>query len=900
MKNKFLVIIVLLLLNFSNTFATHNRAGEITYQHISGKTYKIIVTTYTNTDPLTTQADRCDLMVYFGDGDSAIAPRVNGPTTNSCPNTADGVPIVTYTKKSIYETIHTYPGNGNYIIKMEDPNRNAGICNIPNSVDQSFFLRTELIINPWLGTNSSPTLLNPPIDQACTGECFEHNPGAFDADGDSLVYSLTTCYANGQAIFGYSLPPNMAATDIDAVRGDLVWCTPPIVCQYNIAILIKEYRRSPYNNQYYYIGSILRDMQIDVAACTNTAPKIENINDTCITAGTNLNFTVTATDAELNIVTLTATGGPFILNPAATFSSTPSLSPVTGQFNWNPNCTQVQLLPYLVTFKATDSNPVTPLIDFETIFIRVIAPAPTGLTAIPSGTNMLLNWNTATCNDTLGSNPLLGYKIYRKNTCDPWVPDACETGVPSYTGYTLIGTTPPSIISFTDNNSGQGLINGLDYSYIIIAYYADGSQSYASINACAQLVRDVPIITNVSVISTGTNDSIRIHWVKPIGNSSNLDTIANPPPYEYRLMQAAGFNPAANAFTQVASYIQPAFYQLTDSSYIDTGLNTLDSAYSYRVDFYSNNLFKGSTSTASSVFVKTIPADKKINLSWQEFVPWTNYRYDIYRAIPVGSSTFVKIDTSITQSYIDTGLVNGLNYCYKIISVGQYSDTVLPRPLYNSSQIKCDQPVDLVPPCQPNFTVTNNCDLFQNSLFWTNPNTYCSSDAMQYNLYFSATMDGTLELIYSSTDLNITTYIHTYLFEGIPSVAGCYALTAVDSAGNESPILTKLCVDNCPVYELPNVFTPNGDGQNDFFIPMPYRYVKDIDIKIYDRWGVLMFETSNPDILWDGKNKSTKKTCSDGTYFYVCTVNEIHIDGIQPRILKGFIQLIQDKNAPHN
>ena len=897
MKKVFLLIIILLL-SLSNSFATHNRAGEITYQHISGRTFKIIITTYTNTNPLTTQADRCDLPVNFGDGDSAIAPRVNGPSF-LC-NTADGQTIVTYTKKNIYEIIHTYPGDGSYIIRMDDPNRNAGICNIPNSVDQSFYLQTELIINTWLGPNSSPTLLNPPIDKACVGECFEHNPGAFDADGDSLHYSLTSCYALGGPIFGYSLPPNMSANSIDALKGDLVWCTPPMICQYNIAILIKEYRRSPYDNQYYYVGSILRDMQIDVAACTNTSPKIDPINDTCIVAGTNLNFLVTATDAQLNVVTLNASGGPFQLNPAATFTSIPSLSPVTGQFNWNPSCAQVQLLPYLVTFKATDSHPTTPLVDFESVFIRVIAPAPTGLTAIPSGTSMNLNWNTAACSNTSGNNPLLGYLVYRKNSCDIWEPDACETGVPSYTGYTQIGTTLPSNTTFTDNNNGQGLINGVDYSYIIVAYYSDGSQSYASENTCAQLVRDVPIITNVSVISTGTNDSILIRWIKPIGSSSNLDTIANPPPYEYRLMQAQGFNPATSAFTQVASYIQPTFYQLTDSSFISTGLNTKDTAYTYRVDFYSNSLFKGSTSTASSVFLTTAPADKKINLSWQEFVPWTNYRYDIYRAIPVGSSNYVLIDSTVSPTYIDTGLVNGVDYCYKVVSVGQYSDVNLPRPLYNSSQIKCERPIDLVPPCQPIFTVVNDCDLFHNTLSWTNPNTYCSDDATQYNLYFSATMDGTLELIYSSTDMDDTTYTHNYLFEGIPSVAGCYALTAVDSTGNESPVITKICVDNCPVYELPNVFTPNGDGQNDLFIPLPYRFVKDIDIKIYDRWGLLMFQTSNPDILWNGNNQSTKTLCTDGTYFYVCIVNEIRIDGIKPNVLRGFVQLIKQKAAPNN
>ena len=894
MKKIFLIIIILLAIS-RNTFATHNRAGEITYQNISGRTYKIIVTTYTNTNPATTQADRCQLVVYFGDGDSATVNRDNGNTYTLCGQPVpDGVMVGVFIKKNVYETIHTYPGDGDYFISMEDPNRNADICNIPNSVNQSFFLRSELIINPFLGPNSSPTLLNPPIDNACVGECFFHNPGAFDADGDSLAYSLTTCYGNGQAILGYTLPDNMSANDIDPVKGDLVWCTPPIICQYNVAILIKEYRRSPFNGIRYYIGSILRDMQITVAACNNAPPVINNINDTCIAAGTNLHITVKALDAGSYVVTLDATGGPFQLNPAATFSSTPSMSPTIGQFNWNPVCSQVKLLPYLVTFKATNSNP-NPLVDFKSVFIRVISPAPTGLTATPSGASMVLHWNSVQCFDTLGSNPLLGYKIYRKNTCDPWTPSACETGVPSYTGYTFIGSTIASITAFTDNNNGQGLVNGVDYSYVIVAYYADGSQSYASTHVCAQLVRDVPIITNVSVISTGIHDSIWVHWVKPVGTSSNLDTIANPPPYQYRLMQATGFNPVAAAFTQIANYTQPTFYQLTDSSFISTGLNTKDSAYTYRVDFYSNGLFKGSASTASSVFVTTTPADKKINLSWNEFVPWTNYRYDIYRANPVGSSNFVKIDTSITQSYIDTGLVNGINYCYKIVSVGKYSDTALPHPLYNKSQIKCEAPVDLVPPCQPTFKVISDCILSQDVLSWANPNTYCSTDAMKYNIYFADSSNAALQLIYTSTDMNTTTYTYHYLFDGVPSVAGCFAVTAVDSVGNESPVVTKICVDNCPMYDLPNVFTPNGDGVNDLFIPLPYRYVKDIDIKIFDRWGLLMFETTDPAILWDGKNKSTKAMCSDGTYFYVCLINEIRVDGIKQSVLKGFVQLIQEK-----
>ena len=903
MKN-FLLLLFVLIIGVTHAYATHNRAGEITYQLISGSTYRIIVTTYTKESSVS--ADRCQLTVYFGDGDTAIVNRINGPLGGTCdPNIGNGVSLGNDVKENIYTVIHTYPGSGNYTITMEDPNRNDGICNIPNSVQASFFLHSELIINPFLGPNSSPTLLNPPIDNACVGRCFEHNPGAYDIDGDSLSYSLTTCYANGVPILGYTMPPNMSINDIDPLKGDLHWCAPPPTCQggptpwyVNIAILIKEYRRLPGSSVRYYIGSILRDMQINVDACPNTPPKIKNINDTCIVAGSNLSLNVTATDAEINIVSLTATGGPLETNPRATFISSPSFSPVTGVFNWSPNCTQVQFLPYSVTFKATDSDFNNPLAGFKSIFIRVIAPAPSSLTATPSGAGITLNWNNALCNSTLGNNPLIGYSIYRKNSCDPWKHSACETGVPSSIGYTLIGSTAPTVTSFIDNNNGQGLISGIDYSYIIVANYSDGSQSYASINVCAKLVRDVPIITNVSVISTGTKDSIWTHWVKPIATSGNLDTIANPPPYEYRLMKAPGFNPASNSFTQVVSYSYSSFSQLTDTGFVSTNLNTQDSAYTYRVDFYSNGKLVGATNTASSVFLTTSPAaiGKQINLSWQEIVPWSNYRYKVYRETSPGSNVFTFLDSTVTQSYADTGLVNHKKYCYKIVSIGQYSDATIPRPLYNHSQIQCGIPIDKTPPCQPTLTMNNDCERIKNSLFWTNPNTYCSNDALKYFIYFEFTKDGPLQVIDSVLNINTTTYSHQFLFDGATSVAGCYAVTAMDSTGNESPVITKQCVDNCPIHDLPNIFTPNGDGMNDFFKPLiPYRYVKDVNIEIYNRWGTLMFKTTDPDIMWDGRNISNKKMCPDGVYFYICTFNEIRVDGITPHVSKGFIQLINDE-----
>ena len=67
---------------------------------------------------------------------------------------------------------HTFPGPGTYVIFMEDPNRNDGVRNIPNSVNTMFSITTIIRIDPFVGSNSTPILFNPPVDKAAIGKVF--------------------------------------------------------------------------------------------------------------------------------------------------------------------------------------------------------------------------------------------------------------------------------------------------------------------------------------------------------------------------------------------------------------------------------------------------------------------------------------------------------------------------------------------------------------------------------------------------------------------------------------------------------------------------------------------------------------------------------------------------------
>ncbi len=76
--------------------------------------------------------------------------------------------------------------------------------------------------------------------------------------------------------------------------------------------------------------------------------------------------------------------------------------------------------------------------------------------------------------------------------------------------------------------------------------------------------------------------------------------------------------------------------------------------------------------------------------------------------------------------------------------------------------------------------------------------------------------------------------------------------------------------DPCKVEEpvtatIPNVFTPNGDGVNDFFSFSVSEI--EYEVIIYNRWGMKMFEGNQTEPYWNGKNNNI--AVSDGTYFYI-------------------------------
>lgn len=855
-KKIHIVVIFLIFVGIQNANATHNRAGEITYTQISELTYEVTVTTYTYT---LSNVDREELEVEWGDGTFTTVPR------------HDLLELPDYYQRNRYIGKHTFPGPGVYEVLVQDPNRNFGVENIPNSVNTVFSVKTTIFVNPDLGSNNTPILLNPPINKAAQYRTFVHNPGAYDIDGDSLAYSLTVCTGeDGKPISGYTLPPATTSIGMNEITGDLIWKTPPDTGKYNLAIQIDEWRSG------IKIGSIVRDMQIDVYPTDNHPPKIDSISQICVQVGDTANVLIRSTDEDLNNIEITAKGGPFLFeNSSATMEEISSVPGETiSRFTWVTQCNHIRKNPYLIIVSAKDDHPDVNLVGVERMLVKVIGPAPYGLEAEPGNAFIRLNWQAPDCNPAK-------YLIYRKIGPLNYVHDSCTTGLPEDSGYEFVDETTDT--AYVDNDNGEGLVQGFSYCYRIVAEYDDGAQSFPSEECCASIAPGFPIITNVSVTNTDlTNGEIMVRWAKP----DRLDTVPGATgPFKYLIYRSDDeFGMRLKRIDSIAGLVDTTYYD-------DINLNTTEVQYSYEIELWNDtpgNRFKiGTPQLASSIFLDLEPADNQVEINIKKNTPWLDNNYVIYR-LNNTTAQFDSIAYTSNRTYVDDNLKNGNNYCYMVKSVGTYSLDSAEYLTINWSHKNCQIPQDYQRPCPPSLNVRSSCDSLKNVLTWNNPNLTCANDVVAYKIFYVNSSEQTLDSI-----LRIEGAENTR-FEHFPeeTLGGCYAVAAIDSFNNESEPSYVKCVDNCSYYKLPNVFSPNGDGINDIFVAdNPLNYVKKVDMKIFNRWGELIYQTANPLIEWDGKAQNSNKLVSTGVYYYICDVWEPRISGLEVRNIVGFIHV---------
>ncbi|MBC9930714.1 PKD domain-containing protein [Chitinophaga qingshengii] len=106
---------------------------------------------------------------------------------------------------------------------------------------------------------------------------------------------------------------------------------------------------------------------------------------------------------------------------------------------------------------------------------------------------------------------------------------------------------------------------------------------------------------------------------------------------------------------------------------------------------------------------------------------------------------------------------------------------------------------------------------------------------------------------------------HQYLKTGTYNVC----LTAANQEGCTETVCKTVSAIVVPLFDVPSAFSPNNDGMNDVFYVKSFGVTK-FNLKIFNRWGQLIFESTNPNMGWDGRFKGAIQPMD--AYAYVVTL----------------------------
>lgn len=129
------------------------------------------------------------------------------------------------------------------------------------------------------------------------------------------------------------------------------------------------------------------------------------------------------------------------------------------------------------------------------------------------------------------------------------------------------------------------------------------------------------------------------------------------------------------------------------------------------------------------------------------------------------------------------------------------------------------------------------------------------------------------------------------------SDTGYYTVSKTNEFGcftNDTVFVDQYCEER--EFTMPNIFSPNGDGTNETFIPIQnpnelIDYFTIINFRVLNRWGIMVHVSNEYLPNWDGKHQGTGLACPAGAYYWIIQYRDI--TG-KEKTMNGFVQLITE------
>ncbi len=769
------------------------------------------------------------------------------------------------------------------------------------------------ISNPYDGMNfNGQGVFNPMVYPGTTPVVNVNNPMGYKP-------YRNVPFAPG---FSYLNPFGNNQISIDSQTG-LLRIRPGLPGIFVMAISVKEYRNGV------LLSENKRDIQIHVLNCKQPDPPpfiahdfgnlLHNGDTLFVNANQNFCYDVIVSDTGINPIleafaANNAFGGSGFIPPYATLSISGS-NPLIAKVCWKPNCSyNNQIIPLVVGAKdkneCLNHNPI-----FDTVFVKISAP-----TLPPPTVTFDLN-GTSYSNDTILA-WLDENLCFRFNIINP--PNAGNSNITYDYEFSNYGDTPPTvsnIIRTGDTLSGRMCwtpdCNVLEDTVIVTVIGKNqdlcppNNQSQNKIYVIVnQPFNPPPILSHdyTSLILIGDTIQTKLDsticftfTLRDTLPASKLSVSVRAELFNNQILNAPILQIIENKDTLIVGKIcwKPGCEAVEQKvRIIVTGIDSSLCLEDYRLIDTTYVYVKGpihfppviTYDFPNQVFHNdTLILNVKQNGCFE--VTLTDVQLDAIGTLKIQTQNSLGINLQILNNQNGVLKARGcftpncelLNGIYKIPLIGSKEFECAPT-LYDfdSLYIQVIEPENNPPVIRHIFQTTEvapntiSVEPGQKICYTieiTDPDSFASFDIKGLTPMFENNYGFGGNAVFLDTVIT-----PNQLIVNICMTPNCYSRKITETlvvCGYDTITCTEqfvvcdtviLQIRDC-LLSFPNVFTPNGDGINDYFQPFALEGILKYEMKIYDRWGQLQYETKDSG-KWNG-NRPNGKPCVEGVYFFV-------------------------------